>query len=314
MRVAAVIGGSGFLGRYVVRALCRAGVRVRIGVRNPERALFLKPMGELGQVAPVRMRLVDPASIEAVVEGADIVVNLAGILYERGRQTFQAVHVEGARRIAEAAAASGVDRFVHVSALGADAASPARYARSKAAGEAAVSAAFPGATIVRPSIVFGVEDDFYNRFAWLARLSPILPLIGGGGTRFQPVHAADVAAGIMRILDKDETRGRLYEFGGPTTYSFAEILAYILEQTERRRLLVPVPAPLALVKAFFLELSPFPPLLTRDQVRMLAVDNVTGAAPGLSELGVAPVAVEAIAPSYLGRYRRGGRQKRALQG
>ena len=312
VQVATVFGASGFIGRYVVRALARTGAQVRAAVRHPEAALFLKPMGDVGQIAPVQANVRDDASVAAAVDGADTVINLVGVLYERCRQRFDAVHEAGAGRIARAAADAGAARLVHVSAIVADAHSPAHYARSKAAGEEAVRAAFAAATIVRPSVVFGMEDDFYNRFAWLARLSPALPLIGGGKTRFQPVYVADVAAGIMAALDSADAAGRVYEFAGPRIYSFEEILSYILAQTGRRRLLVPLPSAIAAIKAYFLELSPFPPLLTRDQVRLLAADAVAGAAPGLADLGITATAVESIVPGYLGRYRRGGQWARAV--
>ena len=312
VRVATVFGASGFIGRYVVRALARSGAQVRAAVRDPDAALFLKPMGDVGQIAPVQANVRDDGSVRAAVDGADTVVNLVGVLHERGRQRFDAVHAAGAGGIARAAAEAGARRLVHISAIGADAASPAHYARSKAAGEAAVRAAFARATIVRPSVVFGPEDDFYNRLAWLARLTPVLPLIGGGKTRFQPVYAADVAAGIMAALAAADTAGRVYEFAGPRVYSFTEIVSYVLARTGRRRLLVPMPFRVAALKAYFLELSPFAPLLTRDQVRLLAADNVAGAAPGLADLGITATAVESIVPGYLGRYRRGGQWADAL--
>lgn len=308
VEAATVFGGSGFIGRYVVRELARAGARVTVAVRHPESALFLKPMGDVGQVTPVQANVRDDGSVAAAVAGADTVINLVGVLYQRGRQRFDAVHAEGAGRIARAAAEAGAERMVQVSAIGADPQSRALFARSKAAGEAAVTVAFPGATIIRPSIVFGIEDDFYNRFAWLTRLAPVLPLIGGGRTRFQPVYVGDVAAGIMAVLRDAAAQGRVYELGGPAIYTFKEIMAYILEQTGRRRLLLPLPAAIAAIQAFFLELSPFPPLLTRDQVRMLATDNVVGEAPGLADLGITPTAVESVMPGCLGRYRRGGQR------
>lgn len=301
-----VFGGSGFLGRHLVKRLAEGGARLRVAVRYPEAAGFLKPMGEVGQVVPLQANLRDEASVTRAVEGADAVVNLVGILYQRGRQRFRAVHVEGAARVARAAAAAGARRFVQVSAIGADADSPAEYGRTKAAGEAAVSEAFDGATIVRPSIIFGPEDDFFNRFAALARLSPALPLIGFGHTRFQPVYVGDVAEAMARLLDDPASAGKTYELGGPRVYSFREIMALVLRETGRNRLLVPLPYPLAMLQARFLELLPVPPL-TRDQVQLLKRDNVVGGdAPGLADLGVTPTAVDAILPSYLGRYRRRG--------
>lgn len=301
-----VFGGSGFLGRHLVKRLAEGGARLRVAVRYPEAAGFLKPMGEVGQVVPLQANLRDEASVTRAVEGADAVVNLVGILYQRGRQRFRAVHAEGAARVARAAAAAGARRFVQVSAIGADADSPAEYGRTKAAGEAAVSEAFDGATIVRPSIIFGPEDDFFNRFAAMARLSPALPLIGFGHTRFQPVYVGDVAEAMARLLDDPASAGKTYELGGPRVYSFREIMALVLRETGRNRLLVPLPYPLAMLQARFLELLPVPPL-TRDQVQLLKRDNVVGGdAPGLADLGVTPTAVDAILPSYLGRYRRRG--------
>ena len=304
---ATVFGGSGFVGRYTVGELARRGYRVRVAVRRPDRALFLKPMGDVGQVTPMAANIRDDASVAAAVEGADAVINLVGVLYEAGPQRFHAVHAEGAGRIAQAAAAAGVERLVHVSAIGAAPDSPAAYARSKAAGEEAVRGAFPAAVVVRPSIVFGIEDDFLNRFAWIARLAPTIPLIGGGDTRFQPVYVGDVASGVARIAGDPGISGRAYEFGGPEVLSFRELMERMLRHIGRRRLLLPVPGVLAMLPAGLMELSPFPPMLTRDQIRMLASDNVASAdAPGLAELGLEPTPLDAVAPGYLARYRRGG--------
>ena len=305
---ATVFGGSGFVGRYTVGELARRGFRVRVAVRRPDRALFLKPLGDVGQITPVTANIRDDASVADALAGAEVAINLVGVLYEAGAQGFRAVHEKGAGRIARAAAGGGVERLVHVSAIGAAPDSDAEYARSKAAGEEAVREGFPGAAIVRPSIVFGAEDDFFNRFAWIARLAPALPLIGGGATRFQPVYVGDVAEGIARIVDDAGTAGRTYEFGGPAVLSFRELMDYLLAQIGRRRLLLPVPGALAMLPARILELSPFPPLLTRDQIRMLASDNVAGGgAPGLADLGIAPTPLDAVVPGYLARYRRAGR-------
>jgi NADH dehydrogenase len=301
-----VFGGSGFVGRYVVRELAKAGARVRVAVRHPDSAGFLRPMGAVGQVTPVAANICDDASVSAAIAGSDVVVNLVGILYERGRQTFEAVHVAGAARIARESAANGVGRLIHVSTLGADTRSPSAYARSKAMGELKVRELFPAATVLRPSIVFGPEDDFFNKFAVLARLAPALPLIGGGHTQFQPVFVGDVAAAVAACLARSETAGRTYELGGPKVYEFRELMALVLEQTGRKRLLAPVPFLAAEVQAFFLEMLPVPPL-TRDQVQMLRRDNVTSrGALGLADLGIVPNALEAIVPAYLQRYRRGG--------
>jgi len=305
-----VFGGSGFVGRHIVRDLAKAGASVRVAVRRPDRALFLKPMGDVGQITPVAANIRDDASVAAAVEGSDAVVNLVGVLYESGRQTFDAVHHQGAGRIARAAKAAGVDRLVHVSAIGADAHALSDYARSKAAGEAAVRAEFPDADIVRPSVVFGVDDNFFNLFAALARLSPVLPLIGGGKTRFQPVFVGDVAAAAAAILSAPKGSGSTYELGGPEILTFRELMEMVLRATGRRRLLVPVP--FAIMEWYGAMLGVLPrPLLTRDQVRLLRSDNTAEhGLPGLADLGVAPTAVSAIVPSYLSRYRRGGQFNR----
>jgi NADH dehydrogenase len=326
-RLVTVFGGSGFIGRYLVKRLAEAGDRVRVAVRDPDAALFLKPMGEVGQIAPVQANLRDDRSVAAAVEGADAVVNLVGILYERGKQSFVAVHRDGAARAAAAAAKAGAKRFVQMSALGASLAAPSRYAWSKAAGEAAVRQAFPGAAIVRPSVVFGPEDDFFNRFAALARLAPALPvygawppriawhpehgltveLFGGGGTRFQPVYVGDVAEAMLRILDDPSTAGKTYELGGPRIYTFKELLALVLRETRRRRCLVPLPFWVADLQARFLQLLPVPPL-TRDQVKLLQRDNVVDPnALKLEDLGITPAAAEDVVPTYLDRFRPSGR-------
>ena len=313
-RIVTVFGGSGFVGRYLVQRLARHGWIVRVAVRRPDRALFLKPMGAVGQITPMAASLRHDGSVAAAVAGADAVVNLVGILYGRGANSFTAIHVEGAARVARAARAAGAKTFVQMSALGADPGSPAEYGRSKAAGEQAVREVFPEAAIARPSIVFGPEDDFFNRFATLARFSPALPLIGGGRTRFQPVHVGDVADALLRLVEDPATAGKTYELGGPRVYSFRELLELMLHEIGRRRLLLSVPFGLASLQAFFLELPsnlvpvlPAPPL-TRDQVQMLRRDSVvSGGALTLGDLGIRPAALELIVPGYLGRYRPGGR-------
>ena len=302
-----VFGGSGFLGRHVVKRLAEAGARLRVAVRHPNAALFLKPLGDVGQVVPMATNIRDDAQVARAVAGAQGVINLVGILFERGKQRFQDIHVDGARRIAEASTKAEVHRLIQVSAIGADAKSESVYARTKAAGEAAARKAFPDVTIVRPSVVFGPDDDFLNRFAALARLSPALPLFGGGKTRFQPVYVGDVAAAISRILDDSETRRRVYELGGPKTMSLREVFTLVVKETRRRRLLVPLPMWMAEINAAFLQWLPEPPL-TPDQVTLLRRDNVAARkAPGLAELGISPTPIEAIAASYLARYRRGSR-------
>jgi len=301
-----VFGGSGFVGRYIVRELAKAGLRVRVGVRNVERAQFLRPMGDVGQVVPVLANVRDDASVAAAVEGADAVINLVGILYEGRRQTFEEVHAEAPGRIARAAAAAGASRFIQMSAIGADPEAESAYARSKAAGEAAARAAFPDTTVLRPSIVFGPEDDFFNRFAAMARLAPALPLVNGGTTRFQPVYVGDVADAAMAVLRDPASAGRTYELGGPEVYTFRGLMELMLHEIGRRRLLVPVPEIALWPQAMIAELLPVPPL-TRDQLVQLRHDNVVAPdAAGLADLGVQPTAMELILPTYLQRYRRGG--------
>jgi len=307
-RIATVFGASGFIGRHVVRRLAAAGYGVRAAGQDPESALFLKPMGDVGQVVPWPADVARADTVAGAVQGADVVVNLVGILYERGRATFQKIHAEGAGNVAKAAAAAGVARLVHVSALGADAESPAKYARSKAAGEAAVKAAFPKATILRPSIVFGPEDDFFNRFASMARLSPVLPVIGAasakdGGPKFQPVYVGDVADAVMAALSDPKAPGQVFELGGPTVYSFRELMQLVMAQTGRKRCLLPLPYWAAEIQAAVLGLLPTPPL-TSDQVQLLRRDNVVGdKAKTLKNLGITPRAAEAILPTYLMRFR-----------
>ncbi len=309
--IIAVFGGSGFIGRHVVRKLAAKGYRLRVGVRRPHVAHFLRPMGRVGQIQLLRADLNDESTIARVLEGAEMAVNLVGILHQHGRQRFDALHAEGQARIARAAAAGGVRRIVHISAIGAALDSPSHYGRSKAQGEAKLREAFPAATILRPSIVFGPEDDFFNRFANMARFSPVMPLIGGGRTRFQPVYVEDVAEAVLRALKEPATEGHIYELGGPRIYSFKELLDIVAKQTGRHRRQVPIPFWLAALQGAFLGLLP-KPILTLDQVRTLRRDNVVGAgadAPDigtLADLGIAPTALEAILPSYLWRFRKTG--------
>jgi uncharacterized protein YbjT (DUF2867 family) len=303
-----VFGGSGFVGRYVVRRLAAEGYVVRVAVRDPIAAAFLKPTGNVGQIVPMRADLTaGDAVLEAAIAGSDVVINLVGILYERGKSTFNAIQAEAPARVARIAAANGVSRFVQMSALGADLHATAAYARSKAAGEAGVRAAFPAATIIRPSIIFGPEDGFFNRFACIARYSPALPLIGGGVTRFQPVYVGDVADAIVRVVKDESARGQVYELGGPRIYTFRELMELMLTELRRHRGLIPVPFWIAGLQGLVLQLLPVPPL-TRDQVELLKQDNVTTPGmPGLVELGIKPTAVELIIPTYLDMYRKGGR-------
>jgi NADH dehydrogenase len=309
-----VFGGSGFLGRHVVRALLKRGWRVRAAVRRPDLAGHLQPLGMVGWVQPVQANLRYRWSVDRAVTGADAVVNLVAILSESGRQRFEAVHAAGARAVAEATRAAGIDRLVHVSAIGADPASPSAYARSKAAGEVAVRETDAGAVIFRPSIMFGPEDRFFNRFASLARVLPALPLFGGGHTRFQPVFAGDVARAIADAVEGKVPGGRIYELGGPEVKTFRECLELMLATIERRRLLVPVPWALAAVMGQVLQYLPNP-LLTPDQVRQLRIDNVVSEEAQsqrrtLKGLGVDATSLEAVLPSYLYRFRARGQFER----
>jgi uncharacterized protein YbjT (DUF2867 family) len=311
--VATVFGGSGFIGRYVVRNLAKTGAVVRVASRHPSRANFLKTAGHVGQIVPIACDVGSDASVAAAVSEADIVVNLIGILHEGRGAGFQALQAEAPARIARLAREAGASRMVQVSAIGADAASPALYARTKAEGERAVLEAFPDATVLRPSIVFGPEDGFFNRFASMARFAPALPLIGGGRTRFQPVYVGDVAAAVLACLADPSTKGRTYELGGPRTYEFRELLDLMLREVGRHRALVPLPWGVAETMGGILQRLPSPPL-TADQVEMLKRDNVVSPGmPGLAELGIRPTSVEVILPTYMDRYRAGGRygQKRS---
>jgi NADH dehydrogenase len=304
-----VFGGSGFLGRHLVRALAKRHYRIRVAVRRPDLAGHLQPLGRVGQIHAVQANLRHAESVEAAVRGADAVVNLVGILYERGRQRFEAVQAYGAEQVALAASAHDA-RMVQVSAIGADEHSTSAYARAKAQGERAVLAGKPDAIIVRPSIMFGPEDDFFNKFAAMARMLPALPLIGGGATRFQPVFVGDVAEAIARAVDGEAEAGATYELGGPEVLSFKELMEYVLKVIERRRLLIPIPFPLARLQAAFLQYLP-KPLLTPDQVELLKTDNVVSAEAQaerrtLSGLDIEPTAMESIVPSYLWRFRKTG--------
>lgn len=308
--IATIFGGSGFVGRYVARRLAKEGWRVRVAVRRPNEAHFVRPYGDVGQVEPIQANIRDDASVARAVEGAAAVVNCVGILFEDGRQRFDPVQAEGAGRVARAAKAAGASRFVHLSAIGADPESEADYARTKAAGEAAVLEAFPEATILRPSIVFGVEDQFFNRFAAMARLSPVVPMVGAD-TKFQPVYVDDVAIAAVKTATGQAEPG-LYELGGPEVFTFRELMEIMLKEIRRRRLLIALPFFVARAMAFVLDmigkvtgLIGLPnSQLTRDQVKLLAKDNVVGdGAKGFAELGVNPASVESIVGEYLYAYR-----------
>jgi len=309
-----IFGGSGFLGRNVVRALAKRGYRIRVAVRRPELAGHLQPLGRVGQIHPVQANVRFPASVEAAMRDSHIAINLVGILTEGGAQSFDAVQARGADTIARAASAVGA-RMVHVSAIGADQNSPSAYGRTKASGEKAVLAAVPSATIMRPSVVFGPEDQFTNRFAALARMSPVLPLIGGGVTRMQPVYVGDVATAVADAVDGKTQPGGVYELGGPEVLTMREIMELILKITERKRMLVSLPFGLAKLQAQFLQFAPGPLKLTPDQVMLLQSDNVVSDAARaagltLEGLGIAPGSMEAIAPQYLWRFRAAGQFQR----
>jgi len=306
--VVTVFGGTGFLGRYIVRSLAQEGLQIRVVCRRPEEALRCKPMGDVGQVVPVAANIRNKLSIAAAIEGSDVVINLVGVLFKRGVQNFHSIHVDGARFLAQEAHDAGVKRFIHFSAIGADNNSKSEYARSKKNGEDAVSEIFQEATILRPSLVFGSEDDFFNRFGSMARLLPILPLVGAQ-TKFQPVYVGDIAKAVVACLHDKMTVSSCYEIGGPAVHSFQELMEMMLIETKRRCLLMPVPFWAASLKAFFLEYLRIPfflpnPLLTRDQVQLLKIDNIVGTSSlKLEDLGIVPTPLQSVLPSYLARYR-----------
>ncbi|MGA8759587.1 MAG: complex I NDUFA9 subunit family protein [Stellaceae bacterium] len=305
-RRTAVLGGAGFIGRYVVQRLAARGDVVVVGGRHAENAKFLMTAGLVGQIAFVNATIDDEQVLPAFLAGSNAVINCVGILAESGRQTFDRVHYLGPARLARLAREAGVERLVHISAIGADPRSRSAYARSKAQGEAAVRDAFPTATILRPSIVFGPEDQFFNRFAAIAMISPVLPVIGGGRTRFQPVYVGDVADAVLKCLEEPATAGRTYELGGPKIYSFRELIEVLLGEIRRKRLLIDLPFGAAAFQARLMSVLPSPPL-TPDQVELLRSDNVVSSgALTLAALGITPTAVEAILPTYLDRFRRGG--------
>ena len=309
--VATVFGGSGFIGRYIVKRLAKKGFVVRVAVRDPERALFLKPMGGVGQVVPLYASLTNAATVQRAVAGADLVVNCVGILAERRSGDFQRIHAEGVGLVGRLSAQAGVAKLAHISAIGADPQATSRYAATKGAGEGMLREAFPGATILRPSLVFGPEDRLFNRFAAMARMLPAMPVICGD-SRFQPVYVGDVADAVMMTLGRADAAGAIYELGGPRVWSMRELLTYILEQTGRKRRLVDVPMGMARLQARFMEFAPGKPL-TRDQLLMLQRDNVcAGGMPGLAELDIVPTPVELVVPGYLRRFQPGGGRRRVL--
>lgn len=314
MPIVTVFGGSGFIGRYVAKKLAKQGWRVRCAVRRPNEALFLKPYGDVGQVEPIQANIRDEASTLRAIRGADAVINLVGILYSAGKQTFDAVQLEGAERIARLCAAEGITNVVHLSAIGADPESEIEYSRTKGLAEQAMLKHVPHATILRPSLVFGQEDQFFNRFAKMARMLPVMPLIGGD-TKFQPVYVGDVAQAAVNALNNGSAQGQTFELGGPDVVTMREVYEMIFEETRRKRLMIPVPWWVAKVQAWFAEipnrLLGLPPLVTRDQVEMLKIDNIVAdGAKGLTDLGVTPTTLDSILPSYLYMYRPYGQYAR----
>jgi uncharacterized protein YbjT (DUF2867 family) len=308
-RLVTVFGGSGFVGRHLVRALCKRGYRIRVAVRRPDLAGHLQPLGRVGQIHAVQANLRHAGSVEAALRDADAAINLVGIMLETGKQRFSAVQGEGAGTVARAAAALGIP-MIHMSALGANAESASAYARAKAEGERLVLEAKPDAVIFRPSIIFGPEDSFFNRFAGMARLSPVLPLIGGGETRFQPVFVGDVATAFADAVDGKATGGTIYELGGPEVRSFKELMAEMLQVIGRKRILLPIPFPVARIMGALAGILPSPPLTT-DQVALLKSDTVVSEAAiaegrSFAHFGIQPRLMESLLPSYLWRYRRAG--------
>lgn len=303
-KVVTVVGGTGFLGAYVVRELTKLGYTVRVISRDPERALHLKTAGHIGQVVLQKGDITRPETLEGKLEGSYAVINLVGIMLERGHNSFSAVHAQGAEKLAKCAQKCGAARFIHISAVGVNKSQNSKYARSKATGEKAVKAAFERASILRPSVMFGPNDVFYHRFAAMASLSPAIPLIGGGKTRFQPVYVGDVARAIVHVLENDATAGQTYELGGPRVYTLREVVEYTLMQISKKRWLMSVPFSLASLCALPAKLLPHPPI-TGDQVQLLKYDNVVDReAKTLADLEISATPVEMIMPKYLQRYRK----------
>lgn len=303
-RIITIFGATGFVGQYIVRELARAGYRLRIITRDTQHAAPLKTQGEVGQIAIAHGDITDPESYRAELDGAYAVINLVGILAESGRQTFPAIHAQAPEKLAQCASEAGVERMLHMSALGVDKAKTSKYAKTKLMGEKAVKAAFPEATIFRPSVIFGPEDHFYNQFASMSRFSPMLPLIGGGHTKFQPVYVGDVADAFLTALKRSDTSSHIYELGGPEVMSFRQVLDSIRRYTNRKPCLVRIPSAMASLGATFTQLLPRPPL-TRDQVELLKYDNVVSdQSKGFAELGIHPKHPDDIVPDYLARFAR----------
>jgi uncharacterized protein YbjT (DUF2867 family) len=315
-KLVTVFGASGFLGRHTVRALADQGWRVRAVCRRPHLANYLLPAGTPGQVQLFKGNVLDETNVARALEGADAAVNLVGVLFGHGAQGFEALHVDASGCIARAVQRAGARDMVQISAIGADPIALSRYAQTKGDGEKRVREEFPDATILRPSLLFGPEDAFFNTFAWMARYAPALPLIGGGKTRFQPVYAGDVAAAVAHALDDESCRGKTYELGGPGIYTLTDLLRIIMRESGHPRPLLPLPFAAAKIAAFFLQmpsfLLPLPPLLAVDQVRLLQSDNIVAeGALELTDLGIAPHALESIVPDYLWRFRPKGQFDKA---
>ncbi len=305
-QIATIFGGTGFVGRQIVRELALRGVIVKVATRIPEAAYFLKPMGSVGQIVPVRCDYSDQAAVAALVKGSDIVINCIGILYEKGKSMFQHAHVDVPVIIASASAKAGVKRLVHISALGIES-NTSKYAKTKLEGEKALLSNFPDATILRPSVIFGEDDNFFNMFAKMAGVLPALPLIGGGKTKFQPVYVGDVADAVVAALETPKSCGQIYQLGGPEILDFKAVYERLFEYTHNPRPLIGLPFALAKIQAAFMCVLP-KPLLTPDQVESLKHDNVVDeTAQGLRDLGVTPTGLDAVLPLYLERYREGGR-------
>jgi uncharacterized protein YbjT (DUF2867 family) len=303
---ACIFGGTGFIGRQIVRDLARQGYTIKVASRSPERAYFLRTAGNVGQVVPFVCDYGDEASLRAAVKGCEVVINCVGILFEKGKSSFTRIHTELPRAIAKACATEKVARFVHISALGCDQAH-SKYAKSKRNGEMAVLENFPRATILRPSVVFGVEDNFFNMFAKLSIVLPMLPLIGGGETKLQPVYVGDVADAVIAVIRLDTAPGAIYELGGPEVLSFREIYHRLFRETGRKKMLISLPWGVASLQGKIMGLLPKPPL-TADQVETLKADNiVSGELPVFADLGIVPTGMDVILPTYLARYRPGGR-------
>ena len=310
-KLVTIYGGSGFVGRYIARRMAKAGWRVRVAVRRPNEAIFVKPYGVVGQVEPVFCNIRDDASVASVMAGADAVVNCVGILANSGKNTFDAIHVEGAERIARIAAETGIDTMVHISSIGANTEAASLYQQTKGAGEAEVLRHMPSAVILRPSIVFGPEDEFFNRFAAMSKLGPVLPIVGAE-TKFQPVYVDDIARAAEKALTEGVTAG-IYELGGPDVESFRDLMSTMLDVIHRKRILLNIPFWAARIMGFAFDMGRamtfglLPAPVTRDQVKSLATDNVVDpAARGFDALGIAPVSLEAVLPEYLWRYRPSG--------